>query len=243
MSSERFTELERLIKIYKKNPHSKIFAPLAELYRKNGLVDEALSLCEKGLAFHPDYIGGKVAYGRALVDAGEFERAQTVLEEVIVAAPENYLSLLLLLRCYEKRGLEDLRIEIEERLQSINPSLKFVRKEVTNEESESESTFEEFEMKELKGIFHESAVHKKEGSSKYYTLSLAQVYERQGHFKKAIEIYKNLCTLHPDREDFSMKVEELKNKIQGEVESSPDEESDVSILKQLLEKVQETKNN
>ncbi|HLD74789.1 MAG TPA: tetratricopeptide repeat protein [Bdellovibrionota bacterium] len=240
MTETRFADLERLLKVYKKNPHSKIFAPLAELYRKNGLVDEALSLCEKGLAFHPDYIGGKVAYGRALVDAGEFERAQVVLEEVIMAAPENYLSLSLLLRCYEKRGLEEKRCEILERLKLLNPALKVEKKLEANEAVSLEATFQEFEMKELKGVFSESTDNEdSEQRKKYYTLSLAQVYERQGHFKKALEIYENLKLLHPEREDFYKKAAELKNKIQVEVSKTQSQESHVSILKQLLHNIQE----
>ena len=240
MSSQRFTELERLLKVYKKNPHSKVFAPLAELYRKNALLDEALSLCEKGLAFHPDYIGGKVAYGRSLVDAGEFEKAQTILEEVVSEAPENYLSLSLLLRCYEKKGLEEKRRETLERLQVLNPALKVEKQLDMNEAVSNEASFEEFEMKELKGVFEEpSTKEDTEQGKKYYTLSLAQVYERQGHFKKAVEIYKNLNELHPEREDFFKKVEELKNKIQNEISKSQDQESHVSILKRLLQNVQE----
>ena len=240
MASQRFTELERLLKVYKKNPHSKIFAPLAELYRKNGLIDESLSLCEKGLAFHPDYIGGKVAYGRALVDAGEFERAQAILEEVIIQSPENYLSLSLLLRCYEKRGLEEKRCEILERLQLLNPTLKVVKEPHVGALISHEVSFEEFEMKELKGVFEEtSRKDETEQAKKYYTLSLAQVYERQGHFKKALEIYEKLTHIHPEREDFCKKVEELKNKIQIEVSKSQDQKSHVSILKQLLQNVQE----
>ena len=73
MGSPRFKELDVLLRVYRKNPQSKIFAPLSEVYRKNGLVDEAKAICERGLSFHPDYVAGKMAYAAALVDNGELK--------------------------------------------------------------------------------------------------------------------------------------------------------------------------
>ena len=50
---------------------ARIFAPLAEAYRKAGLVDEAIEVAREGLRIHPNFVGGRVALGRALFDDAE----------------------------------------------------------------------------------------------------------------------------------------------------------------------------
>ncbi len=66
--------IERQIQFYQRkyelNPHSRAFAPLADLYRKAGRLEEAIEVLEAGLAEHPRYVSALVILARCHVDAG-----------------------------------------------------------------------------------------------------------------------------------------------------------------------------
>ena len=61
----RIEDLERRLG---KDPNSKIFAQLAEEYRKAGRLEEAIQTCRDGLETHPNYFSARVALGRALLE-------------------------------------------------------------------------------------------------------------------------------------------------------------------------------
>ncbi len=84
--------LLKYLKIYQDDPTSRIFAPLAEAYRKAGLVEQAIEICHEGLVHHPDFIGGKVALARALFDQKKFQKVIEVLDSVVTAAPDNLVA-------------------------------------------------------------------------------------------------------------------------------------------------------
>jgi tetratricopeptide (TPR) repeat protein len=92
MDGEYSPILYDYLKKYQDNPRSKVFAPLAEAYRKAGLVDEAIEIAREGLLIHPTFIGGKVALGRALFDKKEFSRVIDILGSVVQEAPDNWIA-------------------------------------------------------------------------------------------------------------------------------------------------------
>ncbi len=84
--------LLKYLKIFQDDPKSRIFAPLAECYRKIGEVDEAIEICKEGLEYHPDFAGGKVALARAYFDKMQFAQVRDILKSVINDAPDNLLA-------------------------------------------------------------------------------------------------------------------------------------------------------
>ena len=54
MTEDLSLEIKHLEERYEKAPESRVFAPLADAYRKSGDVDRAIELCEKGLVQEPD---------------------------------------------------------------------------------------------------------------------------------------------------------------------------------------------
>ncbi|MBS1959650.1 MAG: hypothetical protein JST80_09285 [Bdellovibrionales bacterium] len=85
---------------YQEDPTSRVFAPLAEAYRKAGLIDEALDIARDGVRIHPHFIGGKVALARALFDKGQFNEVVKELEPVMLDAPDNLVGQKLLAESY-----------------------------------------------------------------------------------------------------------------------------------------------
>ena len=90
---DRSSEIERHAAKLEKDPQSRIFAQLADAYRKEGLLDEAIRICRDGLAAHPTYVSGRVVLGRALLEQGALEEAEAEFRRVLELAPDNLLAL------------------------------------------------------------------------------------------------------------------------------------------------------
>ena len=92
MVKQRDPLLYTYLKRYQEDPRSRVFAPLAEAYRKAGLVEEAIEIAREGLEIHPTFVGGKVALSRALFDQERYDEVLEVLEPVIRDVPDNLLA-------------------------------------------------------------------------------------------------------------------------------------------------------
>ncbi|HET6277677.1 MAG TPA: tetratricopeptide repeat protein [Candidatus Polarisedimenticolia bacterium] len=79
-----------------RDPLSRAFLQLAEEYRKAGRFEEAVQVCNEGLARHPGYHTARIALGRTYLDAGDLENAHQALIEVLDSMPENHLAAKLL---------------------------------------------------------------------------------------------------------------------------------------------------
>jgi tetratricopeptide (TPR) repeat protein len=85
-------EIGKYLDILAKDPHSRVFAPLAEAYRKAGLVDDAIATALEGLKVHPNYLGGRVALGRAYFEKRQYTEAAAEMERVVASAPDNLMA-------------------------------------------------------------------------------------------------------------------------------------------------------
>jgi len=92
--------LYRYLKKYQQDPTSRVFAPLAESYRKAGLVDEAIEIAREGLRIHPGFIGGKVALARALFDKTRYQDVIDELAPVVLDVPDNLVAQRLIAESY-----------------------------------------------------------------------------------------------------------------------------------------------
>ena len=99
-----WTEIQRFEDMLAADPRSLSFAPLSELYRKLGLLDDAVSVAKKGCELHPDYPGGLFALGAACFDKGLKDEARTALERVVHLNPVNLRAQKLLGQLYVEAG-------------------------------------------------------------------------------------------------------------------------------------------
>ncbi|HKI84230.1 MAG TPA: tetratricopeptide repeat protein, partial [Candidatus Krumholzibacteria bacterium] len=86
-------ELHRLLERFENQPNGRIFAPLADCYRKLQRLDEAYKVCVDGLMRHPRYSTGFVVLGKIHLDREELEEARTAFETVLSLDPENLIAL------------------------------------------------------------------------------------------------------------------------------------------------------
>ena len=99
-----WTEIQRFEDLLTADPASLCFAPLSELYRKLGLLDDAISVAKKGCDLHPDYPGGFFALGTACLDKGLKDEARLALERVVSLNPDNVRAQRFLGQLYVEAG-------------------------------------------------------------------------------------------------------------------------------------------
>jgi tetratricopeptide (TPR) repeat protein len=87
--NSRIEDLRRRIL---RDPASIAFAQLAEEHRRAGDCEEAVRVCEMGLAQHPAYLSARVTLGRALFQLGRLEEARAEFLRVLDAAPDNLVA-------------------------------------------------------------------------------------------------------------------------------------------------------
>lgn len=100
-------EIDRLALQLAKDPHSKVFLPLAEEYCKAGMWAEASVVLEDGLKYYPGFITAMVVLGRAYDQLGQATKAKAILEEAVKLSPENLRAHRTLVKIYMAQGLTD----------------------------------------------------------------------------------------------------------------------------------------
>ena len=114
MAEVDLNELERYLRIFQENPDSRVFAPLADLYRRLSRLKEAEEICREGIQRHPYYAGGRVALAHVLLDALRLEEALKEAESVVTYYPDNLLARKILIRVLGGIGnLDRARREFE----------------------------------------------------------------------------------------------------------------------------------
>jgi cytochrome c-type biogenesis protein CcmH/NrfG len=89
VADSRIDELRRRLE---RDPGSRLFAQLAEEYRKAGNHADAIRIARTGLAQHPSYPSARLTLGRALLDSGDPTGARVELETALREAPDNILA-------------------------------------------------------------------------------------------------------------------------------------------------------
>ncbi len=84
--------IEKYRAIFKKDPKSKVFATLADAYRKVDLIEEAEKICRQGIKHHPNFVPGRVVMAKILLQKKLYEPALVHLEDSVKFDPENILA-------------------------------------------------------------------------------------------------------------------------------------------------------
>ena len=86
-------ELNRLKERLERDPDSLLFAQYADLLRKEGLLDEAIEIAEKGVDKHPEYATGFLVLGRCFKEKKAIEKAIKHLDTASKLDKQSILAL------------------------------------------------------------------------------------------------------------------------------------------------------
>ncbi|HEX5409789.1 MAG TPA: tetratricopeptide repeat protein [Gemmatimonadaceae bacterium] len=84
--------INELLAQFNANPR-RVFARLANEYRKAGDPQSAIDLCRTHVPLQPSYISGHIVFGQALFERGELDEARTAFETAISLDPENLIAI------------------------------------------------------------------------------------------------------------------------------------------------------
>jgi tetratricopeptide (TPR) repeat protein len=101
VDTPRILELRRRVQA---DPSSIVFAQLGEELRRAGANEEAIDVCQTGLARHPGYLSARVTLGRALIELGQLDDAHVELSVVVANAADNLAAIRGLAEIHQRRG-------------------------------------------------------------------------------------------------------------------------------------------
>jgi len=98
-----------------KDPNSLIFLPLAEEYRKIGMIEEAIFYLEEGLKKNPSYTLAKTTLARSYFDAKDILKAKDLATDVLRETPDNVTAMKLKGQILLREGkFDEARIQLQE---------------------------------------------------------------------------------------------------------------------------------
>lgn len=118
---------------WESDPSSRVFLQLAEEYRHQGQVKEALAVLDKGLQEHPGYLSALVAKGRCHLELREGEAARAVLERVVKQDATQMVANKLLVRTYLETGEPARareRLDLYSLLNDSDPEIAELRRQI-----------------------------------------------------------------------------------------------------------------
>jgi tetratricopeptide (TPR) repeat protein len=203
-------ELHNLIERYNRARDSRLFAPLADAYRKNGDVDKAIEILDRGLEKMPHYASAHVILGKCYYDKGATERSKAEFRRVLELDGENLVALKFM---GDILLAEDKRAEAAEFYRRIL-SIDATNTEVARALKEMEASFvvKEIDLADAKAM-------RDERPRELATMTLAGIYAAQGYYNKALRIYHDVLEREPgnmEAKEMVAKLETLMNATEAE---------------------------
>lgn len=104
-----------------KDPRSRVFAPLAEAYRKVGLIENAFKVLQKGIRYNPDYLLGYLSLAQCYLDKGEYSLSYSTLRPLAPLHRDNIKLQSLFAISAEKTGNKDEALDTYKYLLFLQP--------------------------------------------------------------------------------------------------------------------------
>lgn len=114
-------DIEKLREKVARDPVSKLFVPLADEYRKMGMLDEAVAALVQGLEAQPNYMSARVALGKTYLEKNMLPEARDEFEKVVAAIPDNLFAHKKLAEIYRDTGKYKKSVEQYNEVIKLNP--------------------------------------------------------------------------------------------------------------------------
>lgn len=212
------------------DPRSLAFAQLADAYRKQGRLDDAIRLCQQGLSRSGNYASAYMVLGRSQQQKGDLLAARDAFQSVLQIDPRSVQALKFLGQIAEARNEtadalasyqmasvfhpfdKEVRATIERLEEAALPktasaSLRAVETpaEPTALQEEDKTAWAPSRPAEVEVTAGESPARDPEPLA---TETMARLYTAQGLHDQAAEIYGRLAAQFPEREDLAARYRE-----------------------------------
>lgn len=114
-------EIDKLTQQLVLDPKSKVFAQLADAYRKAGMLDEAIETCKRGVEQNPEFATGHLVLGRCFLAKKMHALAVEELQAAARIDPQNLAAYRLLAGAYEEQGQTEEAVRYYQRILDLEP--------------------------------------------------------------------------------------------------------------------------
>jgi tetratricopeptide (TPR) repeat protein len=135
-------DIERLKEKIDKDPDSKLFVPLAEEYKKAGMLDEAIAVLSTGLEKQPSYLSARVSLGKIYIEKGMLEEAKSEFDKVVSVIPDNLYAHKKLAEIYKALGEKEKAVIEFNAVLKLNPMDEWAAASIAAIEGEPSQTAE-----------------------------------------------------------------------------------------------------
>jgi tetratricopeptide (TPR) repeat protein len=104
-----------------RDPASLAFAQLADLYRKAGRPQDAIALCQQGLARYPHYTTARLILAKTWLAEGRLDEAGRETATILEQSPKDVQCLRLAAEVERRRGHVDAAADFLERAVKLDP--------------------------------------------------------------------------------------------------------------------------
>lgn len=135
MADEKITllpEIEQLTEKLLADPKSRVFAQLADAYRKCGMFDEAIDTAKKGLEIHPKYAVAHLILGRCYMAKKMYALAREEFELTVRNDPQNLVGFRLLAETYERQNMYPEAAKYYQMVLDLDPTNIDIAEKVEN---------------------------------------------------------------------------------------------------------------
>jgi tetratricopeptide (TPR) repeat protein len=212
-------ELEVYQQMMSKDPSSHVFVYLAEALWEREMYEEAIETCTNGLRLRPHDLRARVILGLSYLRTGALDSAEAELLKAKEMLEINAVIYQNLAELYDKKGDSEQAFHYQQLFEAIHPAAAAgMDTAVAGARSESvpeEALPEDAEMMD--------------------TVTLAELYEQQGHVDKAIEVYRKILDTSPRTEEIEARLAELEKGLG----SPPQDRTLLSVLEDWQSKLRE----
>lgn len=191
--------------ILSKDPHSTVFVPLSEAYRAMGMLDEAIDIARRGISAVPGYAPGFITLGRSLAERGKLVESAETFAEALQIEESNLQALKGLARVRMLQGLTEQARPLLLKARQQAPDDAAIAKMLASLGAPRQAPLEQSPSTESSATGSDVPIA---------TLTVAEIYERQGLHRKAYKVYFDLYRIDPGNQQLRRKLEELKHLIE-----------------------------
>lgn len=177
-------------------------APLAEAQRLRGETAEAIRTAQRGVEAFPDHVGIRIVLARALADAGRGAEARDAYREALERDPQNFEAQAFLTPKELSAGpAEDVKVPPPSEPEGRAPASGL-----------SEELADFANLFSARRPLDESA-YAGDPLSAIATMTLAEIYARQGLFTRAVEVCETILERSPEDERARAKLDEYRREM------------------------------
>jgi len=188
---------------------------------KQNLLPEALSLAQEQRRINPLDVEVHILVGKILLHLGEFDKVRDILKQVDQTISELSFVYARMADIFSEKGLKSDAAICYRKFTNLNPisqqaaeiaeKLTFFEKQESEESDTDESNMENIPKPE------------------FITMTLAELYIKQGHLQMATEVLAEIIKNEPDNINAIARLDSVRAKSKAKTRSAEDHDPDILV--------------